>query len=84
MEATAGRIPPEIPALLDQVFATDGLFQRLYEQIVAEGFSVYSRKRIELEPKAAVRDSKVPAGPSLALSRGAWAGLVRYAKATVV
>ncbi len=53
LEATAGRIPPEIPALLDQVFATDGLFQRLYEQIVAEGFSVYSRKRIELEPKAA-------------------------------
>ncbi|MEU3268588.1 DUF397 domain-containing protein [Streptomyces bacillaris] len=24
-----------------------------------------------------VRDSKVPAGPSLAVSRGAWAGLVQ-------
>lgn len=31
-----------------------------------------------------VRDSKVPVGPSLAVSRGAWAGLVQYAKTVAV
>lgn len=46
---------------------------------------------IEWAPAAAVatgvvpvRDSKVPAGPSLALSHGAWAGLVQYAKTAAI
>ncbi|MYR95490.1 MULTISPECIES: DUF397 domain-containing protein [unclassified Streptomyces] len=31
-----------------------------------------------------VRDSKTPDGPSLAVSRAAWAGLVEYAKAATL
>ncbi|XMN06985.1 DUF397 domain-containing protein [Streptomyces griseobrunneus] len=31
-----------------------------------------------------VRDSKTPDGPSLALSRAAWSGLVKYAKAATL
>ncbi|WP_411083722.1 DUF397 domain-containing protein [Streptomyces sp. cmx-18-6] len=31
-----------------------------------------------------VRDSKVPAGPSLTVSRAAWVGLVEYVKTTAV
>ncbi|MFF3098431.1 DUF397 domain-containing protein [Streptomyces cyaneofuscatus] len=31
-----------------------------------------------------VRDSKVPVGPSLAVSRAAWAGLVQYARTAAI
>ncbi|MEU9707963.1 DUF397 domain-containing protein [Streptomyces sp. NPDC047967] len=31
-----------------------------------------------------VRDSKAPEGPSLAVSRAAWAGLVEYAKTATI
>ncbi|MFF9566636.1 Scr1 family TA system antitoxin-like transcriptional regulator [Streptomyces sp. NPDC014685] len=52
LEGVSDPIPPGIPALLDQVFDTDGLFKKLYEEITAESFPNYARKRIELEPKA--------------------------------
>ncbi|WP_145500787.1 DUF397 domain-containing protein [Streptomyces sp. CFMR 7] len=46
---------------------------------------------IEWRPSAAavtgvvpVRDSKSPEGPSLAVSRAAWAGLVEYAKTATI
>ncbi|WP_433858925.1 Scr1 family TA system antitoxin-like transcriptional regulator [Streptomyces kronopolitis] len=52
VETCLGPIPPDLPARLDQVFSTDGLFKRLYEEITAQSFPVHSRRRIELEPKA--------------------------------
>ncbi|WP_434588840.1 DUF5753 domain-containing protein [Streptomyces sp. A5-4] len=41
-----------LPPILDEVFSTDGLFKRLYEDIAAQSFPAHSRRRIELEPKA--------------------------------
>ncbi|MER5969149.1 DUF5753 domain-containing protein [Streptomyces sp. NPDC002055] len=52
VETCMGPIPSGLPARLDQVFSTDGLFKRLYEEITAQSFPVHSRRRIELEPKA--------------------------------
>ncbi|MBO8196615.1 DNA-binding protein [Streptomyces oryzae] len=52
VETCQGPIPADLPPLLDQVFETDGLFKRLYEEITAQSFPVHSRRRIELEPKA--------------------------------
>ncbi|PBC86060.1 hypothetical protein SAMN05428954_1096 [Streptomyces sp. 2112.3] len=52
VETCVGPVPADLPALLDQVFSTDGLFKRLYEEITAQSFPVHSRRRIELEPKA--------------------------------
>lgn len=52
VETCVGPIPADLPARLDQVFSTDGLFKRLYEEITAQSFPVHSRRRIELEPKA--------------------------------
>ncbi|MFE3883167.1 DUF5753 domain-containing protein [Streptomyces lydicus] len=52
VETCVGPIPPGLPARLDQIFATDGLFKRLFEEITAQSFPVHSRRRIELEPKA--------------------------------
>ncbi|MGW2258746.1 helix-turn-helix domain-containing protein [Streptomyces sp. NPDC001780] len=45
-------IPASLPAVFDQVFATDGKFKRLYERIQAGGFPAHSRKRIAMEPHA--------------------------------
>ncbi|MFC9883305.1 DUF5753 domain-containing protein [Streptomyces libani] len=52
LETCVGLIPPGLPARLDQVFSTDGLFKRLHEETTAQSFPVHSRRRIELEPKA--------------------------------
>ncbi|MCB5907644.1 helix-turn-helix domain-containing protein [Streptomyces pinistramenti] len=52
VEAGTSPIPPELPALLDQVFKTDGKYKRLYADITAQSFAMHSRRRIELEPKA--------------------------------
>nr|WP_180218263.1 helix-turn-helix transcriptional regulator [Streptomyces albus] len=52
VETCQGPIPPDLPALLDEVFETDGLFKRLYEEITSQSFPAHSRRRIELEPRA--------------------------------
>ncbi|MGP3987465.1 DUF5753 domain-containing protein [Streptomyces sp. 3N207] len=52
VETCHGPIPADLPALLDQVFKTDGLFKRLYEEITAQSFPQRYRKRIELETRA--------------------------------
>ncbi|WP_244943385.1 DUF5753 domain-containing protein [Streptomyces inhibens] len=38
--------------MLDEVFSTDGLFKRLYEEITAQSFPVHSRRRMKLELRA--------------------------------
>ncbi|WP_405549818.1 helix-turn-helix domain-containing protein [Streptomyces globisporus] len=43
LEASSGHIPPDIPRRLDEVFETDGLFNRLYEEIESQGFPAHSR-----------------------------------------
>ncbi|MGW2404693.1 Scr1 family TA system antitoxin-like transcriptional regulator [Streptomyces sp. NPDC001739] len=52
VEICEGPIPPDLPPLLDQVFSTDGLFKRLYEQIAAGSYPAHSRRRMMLEPRA--------------------------------
>ncbi|XMN06984.1 helix-turn-helix domain-containing protein [Streptomyces griseobrunneus] len=52
LEAKSGYIPPGVPALLDQIFGTDGSFQKLYELIDSKGFTAYSLQRLELETTA--------------------------------
>lgn len=52
VETCQGSIPPDLPPLLDEVFATDGLFKRLYADLSALDFPAHSRRRIELEPSA--------------------------------
>ncbi|MEU5545206.1 DUF5753 domain-containing protein [Streptomyces sioyaensis] len=52
VETCVGPIPPDLPARLDQVFSTDGLFKRLYEEITAQSFPKHSRKRMKLELRA--------------------------------
>ncbi|MFJ3578105.1 helix-turn-helix domain-containing protein [Streptomyces rubiginosohelvolus] len=52
LEASSGHIPPDIPRRLDEVFETDGLFNRLYEEIESQGFPAHSRRRLALESKA--------------------------------
>ncbi|MFF4950521.1 DUF5753 domain-containing protein [Streptomyces chattanoogensis] len=47
-----GPIPPDLPPLLDQVFSTDGLFQRLYEETVTQSFPSAYKRRLEVESKA--------------------------------
>ncbi|MFF4696631.1 DUF5753 domain-containing protein [Streptomyces chattanoogensis] len=54
METCRGPIPPELPPLLDQVFSTDGLFKRLYEEIVAQSFPAQYRRGVALEREAIV------------------------------
>ncbi|MGW8375726.1 helix-turn-helix transcriptional regulator [Streptomyces sp. ODS28] len=52
VERCEGPIPPALPPLLDQVFATDGKFKRLHAEITAQSFPAHARRRIELEPRA--------------------------------
>ncbi|GAA2598521.1 DUF5753 domain-containing protein [Streptomyces axinellae] len=52
VETCMGPIPAELPALLDEVFATDGLFKRLYEEIIAASFPSLYRRRMALERAA--------------------------------
>ncbi|MFD9206360.1 Scr1 family TA system antitoxin-like transcriptional regulator [Streptomyces sioyaensis] len=52
VETCVGPIPPDLPARLDQVFSTDGLFKRLYEEITAQSFPKHSRRRMKLELRA--------------------------------
>ncbi|WP_145500790.1 helix-turn-helix transcriptional regulator [Streptomyces sp. CFMR 7] len=52
LESPSGFIQPEIPALLDRIFGTDGRFQALYEQIESRGFTAYSLERLKLERTA--------------------------------
>ncbi|MER7986952.1 helix-turn-helix transcriptional regulator [Streptomyces noursei] len=54
VETGKGPIPPDLPALLDRVFGTDGKFKRLYEEIVARSFPSLYRKRMALERAAIV------------------------------
>jgi hypothetical protein len=41
-----------LPELFDQIFATDGMFKRLYEEIVAQSFPAVYRRRMTLEQAA--------------------------------
>ncbi|MFI1528624.1 helix-turn-helix domain-containing protein [Streptomyces griseus] len=52
LESSSGFIQPEIPALLDRIFGTDGRFQGLYEKIESRGFTAYSLERLKLERTA--------------------------------
>ncbi|MFE7319162.1 Scr1 family TA system antitoxin-like transcriptional regulator [Streptomyces sp. NPDC057555] len=52
VETGEGNIPSDLPARLDEVFATDGLFKRLYDDVLKSAFSTYAQRRIELEEKA--------------------------------
>ncbi|GGX49879.1 helix-turn-helix domain-containing protein [Streptomyces noursei] len=54
VETCKGPIPPDLPALLDEVFGTDGTFKRLYEEIVARSFPSLYRQRMALERSAIV------------------------------
>ncbi|MGW6457682.1 Scr1 family TA system antitoxin-like transcriptional regulator [Streptomyces sp. NPDC055078] len=45
-------IPENLPEVFDQIFETDGKFKDLYERIRSEGYPVYSRRRMKLEPDA--------------------------------
>ncbi|MEV7383100.1 helix-turn-helix domain-containing protein [Streptomyces lydicus] len=54
VETCSGPIPVDLPALLDEVFATDGKFKRLYEEAVAQSFPTLYRRRMSLERSAVV------------------------------
>ncbi len=57
VETCQARIPPELPPLLDEVFATDGKFKRLYEAAVAASFPSVYRRRMAMERVAvAIRE----------------------------
>ncbi|MFI9584647.1 helix-turn-helix domain-containing protein [Streptomyces sp. NPDC052236] len=50
LENSDGPIPPELPPLFDQIFTTDGLFKRLYEEAITTGsFPDRFRRRMALE-----------------------------------
>jgi hypothetical protein len=51
-DSEGGSIPEELPAALDRYFGTDGVFQRLADQIRTSGFAPQYRKRMEVEPTA--------------------------------
>ncbi|MFF4286862.1 Scr1 family TA system antitoxin-like transcriptional regulator [Streptomyces sp. NPDC001633] len=73
VEICEGPIPPDLPPLLDQVFSTDGLFKRLYEQIAAGSYPAHSRRRMMLEPRArAIAEWSATLVPGL-LQTGAYA-----------
>ncbi|MFE4665211.1 helix-turn-helix domain-containing protein [Streptomyces sp. NPDC056734] len=52
LESTDSPIPPELPELFDQIFATKGLFKSLYEECVAASFPALYRRRMTLERQA--------------------------------
>ncbi|MGN7135775.1 helix-turn-helix domain-containing protein [Streptomyces pseudogriseolus] len=52
LESTTGPIPPELPAVLDEVFGTEGMFKLLYEEIVAADFPALYRRRMSLKREA--------------------------------
>ncbi|MFK8847150.1 Scr1 family TA system antitoxin-like transcriptional regulator [Streptomyces sp. Ac-502] len=57
LETCQGAIPPDLPPLLDEVFATDGKFKRLHEEAVAASFPTLYRRRMALERAAvAIRE----------------------------
>ncbi|MFE6691010.1 helix-turn-helix domain-containing protein [Streptomyces sp. NPDC057743] len=57
VETCQGRIPPELPAKLDEVLGTDGKFKRLYEEVVSRSFPSLYRRRMALERSAiAIRE----------------------------
>lgn len=45
-------IPSNLPAVFDQIFGTDGLFKRLYEEVAAQSFPALFRRRMALEREA--------------------------------
>ncbi|MFJ2175522.1 helix-turn-helix domain-containing protein [Streptomyces sp. NPDC101062] len=50
-------VPPiagNLPALLDQIFETDGLFKRLYEEVVSQSYPALFRRRMILEREATI------------------------------
>ncbi|BDM72080.1 transcriptional regulator [Streptomyces nigrescens] len=73
VEICEGPIPPDLPPLLDQVFSTDGLFKRLYEQIAAGSFPAHSRRRMVLEPRAVAISAWSPTVVPGLLQTGAYA-----------
>ncbi|MFJ2745486.1 Scr1 family TA system antitoxin-like transcriptional regulator [Streptomyces sp. NPDC087440] len=56
LENNVPPIPPHLPAVFDQLFGTDGLFQRLYDENRADSFPARYRRAMELEAKAVVID----------------------------
>ncbi|GCD45208.1 helix-turn-helix domain-containing protein [Streptomyces paromomycinus] len=57
VETCHGAIPPDIPPRLDEVFATDGKFKRLYEEAVAASYPTLYRRRMAMERAAvAIRE----------------------------
>ncbi|MEV7286135.1 helix-turn-helix transcriptional regulator [Streptomyces sp. NPDC093252] len=52
LESTDSPIPPGLPELFDQLFATKGLFKSLYEDCVAATFPAMYRRRMRWERQA--------------------------------
>ncbi|MEV0266479.1 helix-turn-helix transcriptional regulator [Streptomyces sp. NPDC050617] len=52
IERAVPPIPNGLPALLDEIFQTDGLFKRLHDEVTAESFPVVYRHRMALERQA--------------------------------
>lgn len=52
IERAVPPIPSHLPALFDQIFETDGLFKRLYEEAAAQTFPALYRRRMALEREA--------------------------------
>ncbi|WP_411141264.1 helix-turn-helix domain-containing protein [Streptomyces sp. x-80] len=52
MERGVPPIPGGLPELFDQIFETDGLFKRLYDEVAAHSFPARYRRRMALERKA--------------------------------
>ncbi|WP_330332302.1 helix-turn-helix transcriptional regulator [Streptomyces sp. NBC_00536] len=52
LERGEGAIPRGVPARLDEVFGTDGLFQRLHEAMLAQDFPARFQQRMALERTA--------------------------------
>ncbi|MEU9037768.1 helix-turn-helix transcriptional regulator [Streptomyces sp. NPDC048352] len=52
LESGKGPIPPELPAVLDQIFGTDGVFRRLDEEMAIRSSRAIHRRRREVERSA--------------------------------
>ncbi|MEV4611883.1 helix-turn-helix transcriptional regulator [Kitasatospora sp. NPDC049258] len=52
VETAIRAIPPDLPRKLDELLATDGIFNRLYPLVLREAFPDWSRRFMELEALA--------------------------------
>ncbi|MEV7087415.1 helix-turn-helix transcriptional regulator [Streptomyces sp. NPDC093085] len=76
-------VPPigsHLPALFDQIFETDGLFKRLYEEVVSQSYPALFRRRMAMEREAiAIREWSPTLIPGLFESPAYARALFRFA-----